>query len=98
MAINRCYSNEQKRGFINGLDFKDINSCYLAGLKRLALSVLFTLFICYIDEGYYSFDWMNSLENWIVFIPYVLVIYLLFSGMNKACYFISGFFQDSKSL
>ena len=66
--------------------------------KRLALSVLFTLFICYIDEGYYSFDWMSSLENWIVFIPYVLVIYLLFSVVNRACLFITGFFQDSKSL
>jgi glycopeptide antibiotics resistance protein len=97
VAINRCYSNEQKRGFINGLDFKDINSCYLAGLKRLALSVLFTLFICYIDEGYYDLTSFKSLGNWIVFIPYVLIIYLLFSGINKGCSFISGFFQDSKS-
>jgi glycopeptide antibiotics resistance protein len=65
--------------------------------KRLAFSVLLTLFICYIDEGYYNFEWMQSLENWIVFIPYVAVIYLLLSAINKACSFISGFFQGSKS-
>ena len=66
--------------------------------KRLAISVLFTLFLFFIDEGYYDLTSFKSLENWIIFIPYVLVIYLLFSVMNKACSFISGFFQDSKSL
>jgi hypothetical protein len=66
--------------------------------KRLAISVLFTLFLFFIDEGCYDLTSFKSLGNWIIFIPYVLIIYLLFSGMNKACSFISGFFQDSKSL
>ena len=66
--------------------------------KRLAISVLFTLFLFFINEGYYDLTSFKSLGNWIVFIPYVLIIYLLFSGINKACSFISGFFQDSKSL
>jgi hypothetical protein len=65
--------------------------------KRLAFSVLLTIFLCYIDEGYYNFDWMQSLENWIIFIPYIAVIYLLFSIINKVCTSITGFFQDSKS-
>lgn len=65
--------------------------------KRLAFSVLLTIFLCYIDEGYYNFDWMQSLENWIIFIPYIAVIYLLFSIKNKVCTSITGFFQDSKS-
>lgn len=65
--------------------------------KRLSFSVLLTLFLAYTDEGYYNFDWMQSLENWIAFVLYVVVIYLLLSGINKACSFILGFFQDSKS-
>jgi hypothetical protein len=65
--------------------------------KRLAFSVLFTHFLMFIDEGYYNLTSFKSLENWIVFIPYVAVIYLLLSGINKACSFILGFFQGSKS-
>jgi hypothetical protein len=65
--------------------------------RRFFFSIIFTLFLFYIDEGYYNFDWMQSLENWIVFIPYVAVIYFLLSGINKACPFILGFFQGSKS-
>ena len=66
--------------------------------KRLAFSVLFTLFLFFIDEGYYDLTSFKSLENWIIFIPYVVVTYLLFSIINKICSFISGFFQDSESL
>ena len=65
--------------------------------KQLAIFVLFTLFLFFIDEGYYDLTSFKSLGNWIVFIPYVLIINLLFSGINKGCSFISGFFQDSKS-
>lgn len=66
--------------------------------KRLAFSILFTLFLFFIDEGYYDLTSFKSLGNWIIFFPYVVVIYLLFSIINKVCSFISGFFQDSKSL
>jgi hypothetical protein len=65
--------------------------------KRLVFSVLFTLFLFFIDEGYYDLTSFKSLENWIFFIPYVLAIYLISSGVNRACSFISGFFQGSKS-
>ena len=61
--------------------------------KGLAFSVLFTLFFFFIDEGYYQFTSFKSLENWIGFIPYVLVIYLLLSVINKVFSFISEFFQ-----
>ncbi len=65
--------------------------------KRLAFSVLFTLFIYFIDEGYYDLTSFKSLENWIIFIPYVAVVYLISSGVDRACLFITGFFQDSES-
>jgi hypothetical protein len=65
--------------------------------KRLVFSVLFTLFLFFIDEGYYDLTSFKFLENWIFFIPYVVVVYLLFSAINRACSFISGFFQGSKS-
>jgi len=65
--------------------------------KRLAFSVLFTLFLFFIDEGYYDLTSFKSLGNWIIFIPYVVIIYLLFSAINKVYSFISVFFQDSKS-
>jgi len=65
--------------------------------KRLAFSVLFTLFLFFIDEGYYDLTSFKSLENWIFFIPYVAVVYLISSGVNRACLFITGFSQDSES-
>jgi len=50
--------------------------------KRLAFSVLFTLYLMFIDEGYYDLTSFKFLENWIVFVPYVAVIYFLLSGIN----------------
>ena len=35
--------------------------------KQLAFSVLFTLFLMFIDEGYYNLTSFKSLENWIIF-------------------------------
>jgi len=34
----------------------------------ILLSIIITLFICYVDEGYYNFKWMLDWENWISFI------------------------------
>ena len=47
-----------------------------------ATSVLITLLLFYIDEGYYNFNWMTHIGNWFPFIIYVSVIFsgqLLFS-------------------
>ena len=41
----------------------------------LASSVLLTLFLFYIDEGYYNFKWMLKLSNWMAFIIYVFPIF-----------------------
>lgn len=42
----------------------------------LFVSIVITLFLCYIDEGYYNFKWILNLGNWVVFFVYVSVIYL----------------------
>jgi hypothetical protein len=44
-------------------------------LFPLFISIIITLFLCYIDEGFYSFKWMFNLGNWVAFFVYVSVIY-----------------------
>ncbi|MFA5327835.1 MAG: hypothetical protein WC384_08605 [Prolixibacteraceae bacterium] len=41
----------------------------------LLTSIVITLFLFYIDEGFYNFNWMLNIGNWIVFLVYVSVIY-----------------------
>jgi len=41
----------------------------------LASSVLLTLYLFYIDEGYYNFNWMFKMSNWFAFIIYVFPIF-----------------------
>ena len=43
----------------------------------LLVSIVITLFFCYIDEGYYNFKWMLNLENWVAFFVYLAAIYLV---------------------
>jgi hypothetical protein len=38
-------------------------------------ALVITLFLFFIDEGYYSFSWMKDPGAWIVFLVYALVIY-----------------------
>jgi hypothetical protein len=64
--------------------------------RRLFFSVIFTLFLFYIDEGYYDLTSFKSLGNWIIFIPYVVVIYLLFTGVNAVYKLILKQIQNSK--
>ncbi|PCJ01447.1 MAG: hypothetical protein COB15_00560 [Flavobacteriales bacterium] len=39
-------------------------------------SILITLFFCFIDEGYYNFNWMTDIGNWITFFIYAILIFL----------------------
>ncbi len=41
----------------------------------LLISIVITLFLFYIDEGFYDFRWMLNIGNWIAFLVYVAVIY-----------------------
>ena len=41
----------------------------------LFISLVITLFLFYIDEGFYNFKWMLNVGNWIAFLIYVAVIY-----------------------
>ena len=36
----------------------------------LISALIVTLFLFFIDEGYYSFQWMTSVGSWIVFVVY----------------------------
>ena len=64
--------------------------------RRFFFSIIFTLFLFYIDEGYYDLTSFKSLGNWIIFIPYVVVIYLLFTGVTATCKLILKQIQNSK--
>ncbi len=44
-------------------------------LTLLASTVVLTLLLFYIDEGYYNFKWMLQLSNWVAFIIYVAPIF-----------------------
>ena len=46
---------------------------------NLVLAAVFTLFLFYIDEGYYNFKWMLDAGSWVVYFLYVIVFFGLFS-------------------
>lgn len=41
-----------------------------------ASAVFITLMLFFIDEGFYHFEWMHSIGNWIIFSIYLAVIFL----------------------
>lgn len=41
----------------------------------LLIAVAITLFLFYIDEGYYDFRWTENAGNWFVFVIYVGIIW-----------------------
>jgi hypothetical protein len=41
----------------------------------LAISAFVTLFLFYIDEGYYNFKWMLDAGNWVVFLLYLGILF-----------------------
>jgi len=41
----------------------------------LFISIVTTLFLFYIDEGFYNFKWMLNIGNWIAFLVYVAAIF-----------------------
>jgi len=43
----------------------------------LVSSIAVTLFLFYIDEGYYSFKWMKSAGAWMVFCIYAFVFFAI---------------------
>ena len=52
-----------------------IKDTYLIKMP-LALSVFVTLFLFYIDEGYYNFKWMLNIGNWLIFVLYVFILFM----------------------
>jgi len=40
-------------------------------------AICITLFLFFIDEGYYNFKWMASGMNWLIFVIYATVIFLV---------------------
>jgi hypothetical protein len=59
-------------------------------LMYLITTIIITMSLFYVDEGFYSFDWMTNPGNWFVFIIYAtsifagqLLIYLLMVRVFK---------------
>ncbi len=48
---------------------------------HLITAILFTLFMAYVDEGYYSFQWLTDIRSWLSFAIWVganwLLLYLV---------------------
>ena len=51
---------------------------------HLTTAVLLALFLAYIDEGYYNFNWMLNWDNWIAFIIYVALFWAFLLLISKA--------------
>lgn len=46
-------------------------------ITPLIAAFLIVQFFFFIDEGYYDFRWMKDFRNWIVFVPYLAVFFLM---------------------
>ncbi|HAD97749.1 MAG TPA: hypothetical protein DCG19_10110 [Cryomorphaceae bacterium] len=53
-------------------------------------SILVTMFLFFIDEGYYDFRWMRDGGNWLIFMIYAGLIYL---GQRLVYYLIQRYYQ-----
>jgi putative effector of murein hydrolase len=42
----------------------------------LVSAIVLTVFLFFLDEGHYNFEWMSNPGNWIPFFIYVAVLYL----------------------
>ena len=56
---------------MNSIQTKSNKQAYIL----LASSVIITLFLFYIDEGYYNFNWMLKASNWAAFIIYFVPLF-----------------------
>jgi len=54
-----------------------VNNESLKFILPLLNALLLTLFLFYIDEGFYDFRWMLNIGNWIVFLFYIAAIYVV---------------------
>ena len=53
------------------LSFKDPMSMSARLRRSLMVSFIVTMFLFFIDEGYYEFRWMKGLRNWVAFVVYI---------------------------
>lgn len=44
-------------------------------LALLTSAIVITLYLFYLDEGYYNFKWMSNPGNWIMFVIYVGIFF-----------------------
>lgn len=63
---------------------------------RLTVSLLFTAFLCFIDEGAYNFEWVKQPSNWIFFFIYALFMLLGQTISDK--YILRRFEDNGKSV
>ncbi len=56
---------------MNSIQTKSNKQAYIL----LGSSVIITLFLFYIDEGYYNFKWMLQLSNWFAFVIYIIPVF-----------------------
>ena len=68
---------------MNSIQTKSNKQAYIL----LGSSVIITLFLFYIDEGYYNFKWMLQLSNWFAFVIYIIPVFgfqlLVFKLISK---------------
>jgi hypothetical protein len=50
---------------------------------HLITAIALTLFLCYIDEGFYNFNWMLEWDNWLAFVMYVALFWAFQTLLSK---------------
>lgn len=61
---------------------KTMLSIFRSAYGRIFLASLsITMFLFFIDEGYYDFRWMKRVGNWIPFVIYLSLIFGLITGI-----------------
>lgn len=61
----------------------DNNVSYKEYTPMVISSIIVTMVLLYVDEGYYNFNWMANIGNWIVGTFYAGVIFLIQLAIYK---------------
>ncbi|MFA7326850.1 MAG: hypothetical protein WC121_09315 [Candidatus Kapaibacterium sp.] len=63
------------------------NESYKEYTPMVISSIIVTMVLLYVDEGYYNFNWMANIGNWIVGTFYAGVIFLIQLAIYKLILF-----------
>ncbi len=64
---------------------------------NLWISISIAMFLGYIDEGYYNFNWMKNIGNWIALSVYALFIFGILTAITFGYKKLKSQLKNSKT-